>query len=82
VAACDGRWFRLGQVKNAPGRKREPFRQLLRCLRDRQDDVLRFTADLRIPPASNEADYAEFGVMPSWRWKPCRAGISRLAVGA
>jgi len=56
VAACDGRWFRLGQVKNAPGRKREPFRQLLRCLRDRQDDVLRFTADLRIPPASNEAE--------------------------
>lgn len=46
----------LGQVKKVPGRKQEPFRQLLQCLRDRQDDVLRFTTDLRIPPTSNQAE--------------------------
>src|SRR6266496_334872 len=44
----------LGQVKRAPGRKQEPFRQLLQCLRDRQADVLRFSTDLRIPPTSNQ----------------------------
>jgi transposase len=26
------------------------------CLRDRRDDVLRFLTDLRIPPASNDAE--------------------------
>ena len=46
----------LGQVKKAPGRKQEPFRQLLQCLRDRQDDVLRFVHDLRVPPTSNQAE--------------------------
>src|SRR6266581_758180 len=46
----------LGQVKRAPGRKQEPFRQLLQCLRDRQADVLRFSTDLRIPPTSNQAE--------------------------
>jgi transposase len=46
----------LGQVPKAPGRKQEPFRELLRCLRDRQDDVLRFVHDLRIPPTSNQAE--------------------------
>ncbi len=46
----------LGQVKKTPGRKQEPFRRLLQCLRDRQDDVLRFTTDLRIPPTSNQAE--------------------------
>jgi transposase len=45
----------LGQVKKT-GRKGEPFRELLECLRDRQDDVLRFTTDLRIPPTSNQAE--------------------------
>jgi transposase len=43
-------------VKKTPGRKQEPFRQLLECLRDRQDDVLRFVSDLRIPPTSNQAE--------------------------
>jgi transposase len=46
----------LGQVRKASGRKQEPFRQLLQCLRDRQDDVLRFVHDLRIPPTSNQAE--------------------------
>ena len=45
-----------GQVKRVDGRKQEPFRELLECLRDRQDDVLRFTTDLRIPPTSNQAE--------------------------
>jgi transposase len=46
----------LGQVKRVQGRKQEPCRDLLECLRNRQDDVLRFTTDLRIPPTSNQAE--------------------------
>jgi len=46
----------LGQVKRVDGRKQRPGRDLLECLRDRQDDVLRFTTDLRIPPTSNQAE--------------------------
>ena len=33
-----------------------PARMLLECLRDREDDVLRFLSDLRIPPTSNQAE--------------------------
>src|SRR5262249_10657045 len=46
----------LSQVPKLPGRKQRPGRDLLECLRDRQDDVLRFTTDLRIPPTSNQAE--------------------------
>jgi hypothetical protein len=46
----------LSQIPRVPGRKQEPGRDLLECLRDRQDDVLRFTTDLRIPPTSNQAE--------------------------
>ena len=46
----------LSQIPRVPGRKQEPCRDLLECLRDRQDDVLRFTSDLRIPPTSNQAE--------------------------
>jgi transposase len=46
----------LKEVRKVPGRKQEPFRELLECLRDRQDDVLRFVTDLRIPPTSNQAE--------------------------
>jgi transposase len=46
----------LKEVRKVPGRKQEPFRELLECLRDRQDDVLRFITDLRIPPTSNQAE--------------------------
>ena len=46
----------LKEVRKVPGRKQQPFRELLQCLRDRQDDVLRFTTDLRIPPTSNQAE--------------------------
>jgi transposase len=46
----------LSQVPRVPGRKQQPGRDLLECLRDRQADVLRFTTDLRIPPTSNQAE--------------------------
>src|SRR5258707_8684329 len=46
----------LSQIPRVPGRKQEPCRDLLECLRDRHDDVLRFAADLRIPPTSNQAE--------------------------
>ncbi len=46
----------LGQVKKIDGRKQQPCRDLLECLRDRQGDVLRFTTDLQIPPTSNQAE--------------------------
>ena len=46
----------LGQVKRVDGRKQRPCRELLECLRDREDDVLRFVYDLRIPPTSNDAE--------------------------
>ncbi|MGH3124514.1 MAG: IS66 family transposase [Streptosporangiaceae bacterium] len=46
----------LGQVTKVAGRKQQPCRDLLECLRGRQDDVLRFTTDLRIPPTSNQAE--------------------------
>jgi hypothetical protein len=46
----------LSQIPRVPGRKQEPCRDLLECLRDRQADVLRFTTGLRIPPTSNQAE--------------------------
>ena len=46
----------LSQIPRVPGRKQEPGRDLLECLRDRQADVLRFATDLRIPPTSNQAE--------------------------
>src|SRR6266581_2871060 len=46
----------LGQVRRVDARKQLPCRDLLECLRDRQDDVLRFVSDLRVPPTSNQAE--------------------------
>jgi transposase len=46
----------LSHIPRVPGRKQQPCRDLLECLRDRQVDVLRFTTDLRIPPTSNQAE--------------------------
>ena len=46
----------LAEVPRVPGRKQRPCRDLLECLRNRRDDVLRFTTDLRIPPTSNQAE--------------------------
>jgi hypothetical protein len=62
--AADLRLFRhgvrvgLSQVPRIPGANVEqpPARLLLQCLRDREDDVLRFLSDLRIPPTSNQAE--------------------------
>ena len=46
------------QVRRVPGAKaqRKPGRMLLECLKNREDDVLRFLTDLRIPPTSNQAE--------------------------
>ncbi|HEY3036411.1 MAG TPA: IS66 family transposase, partial [Streptosporangiaceae bacterium] len=46
----------LGQVRRVEGRKQQPCRDLLECLRDREADVLRFACDLRIPATSNQAE--------------------------
>jgi transposase len=48
----------LASVRRIPGAKVEqpPARLLLECLHDREDDVLRFLSDLRIPPTSNQAE--------------------------
>jgi hypothetical protein len=46
----------LGHIKRVDGRKQEPCRDLLECLRDREHDILRFAHDLRIPPTSNQAE--------------------------
>jgi len=48
----------LSEVSRVPGAnsKQKPGRTLLECLRDREGDVLRFLADTRIPPTSNQAE--------------------------
>jgi transposase len=48
----------LARVPRVPGATVEqpPARMLLECLRDREDDVLRFLSDLRIPATSNGAE--------------------------
>jgi transposase len=62
--AADLRLFRqavvvgLSEVSRVPGAnsKQKPGRTLLECLRDREDDVLRFLTGTRIPPTSNQAE--------------------------
>lgn len=48
----------LSEVSRVPGAnsRQKPGRTLLECLRDREGDVLRFLADTRIPPTSNQAE--------------------------
>jgi transposase len=48
----------LSEVRRVPGAntKQKPGRMLLECLKNREDDVLRFLGDLRIPPTSNQAE--------------------------
>jgi transposase len=48
----------LSQVRPVPGpnSKQAPGFTLLKCLQDREADVLRFLGDLRIPPTSNQAE--------------------------
>ena len=71
----------LSQVRRVPGanEKQPPGRLLLECLKHREADVLRFLSDTAIPPTSNQADYAEFGVMRTRRWMPWHAGEADLA---
>jgi transposase len=48
----------LSEVRRVPGAKtkQEPGCMLLECLKERENDVLRFLGDLRIPPTSNQAE--------------------------
>jgi transposase len=48
----------LSDVRRVPGAKSKqpPARSLLRCLREREADVLRFLTDTAIPPTSNQAE--------------------------
>ena len=48
----------LSQVPRVPGgnKKQPPARCLLECLKDREDDVLRFLTDTAIPPTNNQAE--------------------------
>ncbi len=50
----------LSEVRRTPGPKsttKQPIgRTLLEMLRDRENDVLRFVGDLRVPPTSNQAE--------------------------
>ena len=71
----------LSKVRRVPGAKtrQPPARLLLECLRHREADVLRFLTDTAIPPTSNQADYAEFGVMRTRRWMSWHAGGPGLA---
>jgi hypothetical protein len=52
--------FGLSQIRRTPGpaatTKQPPGRLLLECLRDRQDDVLRFVTDTRVPPTNNQCE--------------------------
>ncbi|HXZ74069.1 MAG TPA: transposase, partial [Streptosporangiaceae bacterium] len=54
-------------------------RTLARRFRDHEDMILRFTTDLAVGFTSNQADYAEFGVMRTRRWMPWHAGEAGLA---
>ena len=52
-------------------------RRLARRFRDNQDMILRFATDLAVGFTSNQADYAEFGVMRTRCWMPWHAGRGR-----
>jgi transposase len=53
--------------------------RLARRFRDHQNMILRFATDLAVGFTSNQADYAEFGVMRTRRWMPWHAGGPGLA---
>jgi hypothetical protein len=57
ITACrDGVSTGLAGLAARGGAKRQHRQRLLEDLRDRQEDVLRFVNDLRIPPTSNQAE--------------------------
>jgi len=47
---------------------------LARRFRDHDGMILRFATNLAVGFTSNQADYAEFGVMRTRRWMPWHAG--------
>ena len=79
-------WYRGAVAKGITGNQHKRSKtakdglRLARRFRDHQDMILRFATDLAVGFTSHQADYAEFGVMRSGRWKPCRAGMAGLAV--
>ena len=52
----DGIHTGLSDLQKRGGTTRQHRQRLLEDLRDREDDVLRFVSDLRIPPTSNQAE--------------------------
>lgn len=51
------RWFeRLNEHRRAPGRKQPKARNLLERLRDREQEILRFADDLRVPPTNDGSE--------------------------
>jgi hypothetical protein len=52
----DGISAGLSDLASRGGTKRQHRQRLLEDLRDRENDVLRFVSDLRIPPTSNQAE--------------------------
>ena len=53
--------------------------RLARRFRDHEDMILRFATDLAVGFTSNQADYAEFGVMRTRRWMSWHGGGPGLA---
>ena len=66
-------WYRGAVAKGIADNQHKRSRagkdglRLARRFRDHQDMILRFATDLAVGFTSNQADYAEFGVMPAWR---------------
>ena len=56
AAYRDGIHTGLSDLQERGGTTRQHRQRLLEDLRDREDDVLRFVSDLRIPPTSNQAE--------------------------
>ena len=46
----------LSEHRRAPGRKQSKARNLLERLRDREEEILRFTVDLRVPATNNGSE--------------------------
>jgi transposase len=72
----------LKELSGRPGDTPADFSALLTVLHTRPGDVLRFVTDLRVPATSNQADYAEFGVMRSGGLMPVCVGVYGLAAAA
>ena len=73
-------WYRGAVAKGIAGNQHKRTQigkdglRLARRFRDHEDMILRFAVDLAVGFTSNQADYAEFGVMRTRRWMPWHAG--------